>query len=67
MTGPTLIVVALFIVIIGAARRFVARPEPGEKSTAFDRGDLIGGKMLIVGGLALLAVGVVLTAVELLS
>jgi hypothetical protein len=57
----------LFIVVIGAARRFVARPEPAEKSSALSRGDLMGGKILIVSGIALLAAGLILTVVELLT
>jgi hypothetical protein len=67
ITGPTLVVIGLFIVVIGAARRFVARPEQGERSTALSRGDLIGGKILIVSGIALLAAGLILTVVELLT
>jgi hypothetical protein len=67
MTGPALIVIGLILLAVGAARYLVARPQPGKKSTAFDRGDFIASRVLLGGGLALVAVGAVLTMVDLFS
>jgi hypothetical protein len=67
MAGLPLIGVGLFLLAVGGARHFVARPQPGKQSTAFDRGDFIASKILLGVGLALLTLGAAWTVVEMLS
>jgi hypothetical protein len=64
VNGPTLVALGVFFLIIGGARSFAFRAEPGEKQTGYGRGDLVGSKIfLLAGGLMFLA-GVIWTVFE---
>jgi hypothetical protein len=55
-TESSLIAVGVFLLLLGGARLFVARPEPGEKRTAYGVGDIVGSLILLtVGGVLLLS------------
>lgn len=67
MKGPTLIVVGAFLLVLGGARSFAARPELRERQTAYGRGDVIGSRILLVGGGLLLVFGVVWSVADALG
>jgi hypothetical protein len=58
-TERSLIAIGVFLLLFGGTRLFVARPEPGEKQTAYGAGDIVSSKILLVGGAVLLFSGIV--------